>query len=318
VKVLGFSGEELEQIARGSFMPVLAQTHPNSRGRLESQDLGTGSVLLHASFGGAMHTLRTDRMAARTSGSDLMVFCVHMAGRGHVRQHERVAELSAGSGVLYEARSQWELVSPAESQSLALQFSRELLPLRAAEITAGCARSLDSRSPGFQMLSSYLRQLRALAGSLTAEQRLDAGHAAINLLVMALRDSMPAVIGDPGSSTVVVGMLRSHVRAHLADPHLSVAELARRHHMSVRQVYALFQRIGTTPGDYIRQERMLAAQRMLSDSRQERLAVSAISAAVGVPDVRTFERAFRRQYGTTPAAWRRERSRAGDDSRSAS
>jgi AraC-like DNA-binding protein len=34
--------------------------------------------------------------------------------------------------------------------------------------------------------------------------------------------------------------------------------------------------------------------------------MSSIAAAVGIHDLNTFERAFRRQYGTTPARWRRE------------
>jgi AraC-like DNA-binding protein len=45
---------------------------------------------------------------------------------------------------------------------------------------------------------------------------------------------------------------------------------------------------------------------MLSDPRYDRLATSSIAAAVGFRDLSTFERAFQRQYGTTPAGWRRE------------
>jgi AraC-like DNA-binding protein len=101
-------------------------------------------------------------------------------------------------------------------------------------------------------------------------------------------------------------MMLTHVRKHLADPELRVEELARRHHVSVRHAYTLFERIGTTPGAYLREQRLLAAQAMLSDPRYDRLAVSSIAAAVGFRDLSTFERAFRRQYGTTPASWRRE------------
>ncbi|MFG2071284.1 AraC family transcriptional regulator [Nonomuraea maritima] len=35
-------------------------------------------------------------------------------------------------------------------------------------------------------------------------------------------------------------------------------------------------------------------------------AVSDIGAAVGMGESRTFERAFQRQFGTTPARWRLE------------
>ncbi|GAA1333218.1 helix-turn-helix domain-containing protein [Pseudonocardia xinjiangensis] len=96
-----------------------------------------------------------------------------------------------------------------------------------------------------------------------------------------------------------------HVREHLADPRLQVGQLARRHHVSVSHVYTLFERIGTTPGAYVREQRLLAAQGMLSDPRYARLSTSDIAAAVGFAEPRTFLRAFRRQYATTPGSWRR-------------
>jgi hypothetical protein len=59
-------------------------------------------------------------MAAKTPGDDSLLFCVHVAGRSLVRQHDRFAELTAGFDVLYEARSAWELLSSTESRSLTL------------------------------------------------------------------------------------------------------------------------------------------------------------------------------------------------------
>jgi AraC-like DNA-binding protein len=106
-------------------------------------------------------------------------------------------------------------------------------------------------------------------------------------------------------------MIRRHVREHLADPHLHSEELARRHYVSVSHVYTLFERIGTTPAAYLREQRLLAAQAMLSDPRHARLATSDIAAAAGFLDRRTFERAFRRQYGMTPGSWRREHCHSG-------
>jgi AraC-like DNA-binding protein len=96
------------------------------------------------------------------------------------------------------------------------------------------------------------------------------------------------------------------VRDHLADPGLRVEEVARRYHVSVRHAYSLFAWIGTTPGAYLREQRLHAAQAMLSDRRHCWLRTSDIAAAVGFLELRTFERAFRRQFGMTPTCWRRE------------
>jgi AraC-like DNA-binding protein len=157
-----------------------------------------------------------------------------------------------------------------------------------------------------QMLSGYLDRLFETADALTGQQRRDAGRAAIDLLAMALRDVAPSVPGGDGPDDVLLEMMRMYVRDHLADPELRVEELARRHFVSVRQAYTLFARIGTTPGAYLREQRLLAAQAMLSNRRKCWLRISDIAAAVGFLDLRTFERAFRRQFGMTPGCWRRE------------
>jgi AraC-like DNA-binding protein len=311
VQILEFSGEELEHVASQFCVPLIARTHPDFRGRVAFQELDEALTLMRWRHWGQMSAVRTDRMAARPSADDLMLFCVQMAGKGRIRQHDRFVDLTPGTGVLNETRSRYERVTSTEARSLFLLFSRELLPLRTAEITEACARSVDPAAPAMQMLSGYLGRLFEAADGLTAPQRLDAGHAAIDLLAMALRDVTPSVPGGTGAEDVLLEMMRTHVREHLADPDLRVEELARRHHVSVRHAYTLFERIGTTPGAYLREQRLLAAQAILSDPRHGWRRVSDIAAAVGYLDLSTFERAFRRQYGTTPAGWRREHLRSG-------
>jgi AraC-like DNA-binding protein len=306
VQIQEFSGEELEDVSRECFVPTIARTQPDFRGRVALQELDEALTISRSHWGRPASTALSDRMAARAPRNDLMLFCVHLAGRGHIHQHDRLAELPAGSGVLFEARRPWKGVARTETRTLALRFSRELLPLRTAEITDCCARSMDPASPAMKMLLAYLGRLFEVADELTGPQRRDAGRAAVDVLAMALRDVAPSVPGGDGPEEVLLEMMRTHVRNNLADPDLRVEELARRHHVSVRHAYILFERIGTTPGAYLREQRLLAARAMLSDPRYDRLAVSSIAAAVGFRDLSTFERAFRRQYGTTPASWRRE------------
>jgi AraC-like DNA-binding protein len=212
---------------------------------------------------------------------------------------------------LTEACSPSKWAAQTENRQLTLSFSRELLPLRAAEITEACARRMDPTAPAMQMLGAYLGRLFGIAEGLTAPQRLDAGRAAIDLLAMALRDVVPSVPASEGSAEVLLEMMLMHVREHLADPNLQVEELARRHHVSASHVYTLFERIGTTPAAYLREQRLIATQAMLSDPRYAWLSTTDIAAAVGFADPRTFQRAFRRQYGMTPASWRREHRYSG-------
>jgi AraC-like DNA-binding protein len=310
VRIHEFSGEEFEDVLSAFFIPVIVRNGPNFRGRMAMHLLNEDLTLAMTRWGPRSAT-RTEQMAANSSEDNRMIFTVQVASRSHMLQRSRFVELATGTAVLAEARSPYKWASPTENRQLTLTFSREVLPLRAAEITEACARIMDPTVPATHMLAAYLGRLFEIADGLTAPQRLDAGHAAVDLLAMALRDIVPSVPRGDGSAEVLLEMMLMHIREHLTDPHLHVEELARRHHVSVSHVYTLFERIGTTPGAYLREQRLLAAQAILSDPRYTRLGTSDIAAAVGFPERRTFLRAFRRQYGMTPSSWRRERCQSG-------
>ncbi|GAA3098339.1 hypothetical protein GCM10010464_72380 [Pseudonocardia yunnanensis] len=312
MQIREYSGEEFEHVAREIWVPMIARTGPDFRGRSAVQELSETLTLSRSHFRAPVSLARTGRMAASASADNVMVFCVYMAGRGRVRQHDRLVELAAGTGILIEARRPYDRVSQTETRCMNLRFCRELLPLRTAEITEACARGVNPAAPAMQLLSGYLGRLFEMADELTAAQRLDAGRAAIDLLAMTLRDVTPTVPGGAGPEGVLLDMMQTHLREHMAEPHLRVDELARRHRLSVRHVYTLFERLGTTPAAYLREQRLLAARAMLSDPRYSRLGTTDIAAAVGFLDRRTFERAFRQQYGMTPGDCRRVHLRSGN------
>jgi AraC-like DNA-binding protein len=134
----------------------------------------------------------------------------------------------------------------------------------------------------------------------------DAGFAAAELIGMALRDlgRIDPSLGE--GRDVLLGTMRRYVRAHLADSRLSVAELARQHHVSVRYLHALFARIGTTPAAYVREQRLQAARALLDDPAHDSRPISSIAASAGFTELTTFERAFQRRCVMTPGSWLRE------------
>ena len=65
------------------------------------------------------------------------------------------------------------------------------------------------------------------------------------------------------------------------------------------------QLVGTSPIQYLTQWRMLLAANMLSRGNAP---LSRIAEDVGYRTDTAFSRAFRREYGAPPAAWRRSRA----------
>ncbi len=76
--------------------------------------------------------------------------------------------------------------------------------------------------------------------------------------------------------------------------------------LSARRLETLFRAAyATTPGAFFLEIRLQAAQRMLVDTRHP---LALVAARTGFTSPAVFARAFRRRFGTTPSAFRRERS----------
>jgi len=102
--------------------------------------------------------------------------------------------------------------------------------------------------------------------------------------------------GHPGLRTAM-----AHIEEHLAAP-LGVPDIARAAGMSHTQLTRLFRKhTGLTVVGYIRRRRMERAQHLLIAST---LAIPAIAATVGIPDLQAFNKTCRRELGASPRAVR--------------
>lgn len=114
------------------------------------------------------------------------------------------------------------------------------------------------------------------------------------------RDRPVAVIGGRG-----IGLVRDFVEDNLADEislddMAGVAGLSRYHFLRVFKAAT-----GMTPNRYVLARRADRAKAMLRDTR---LPLSEIAVATGFKSAPRFVRSFREATGTTPGAWRRDRT----------
>lgn len=117
-----------------------------------------------------------------------------------------------------------------------------------------------------------------------------------------------------GSAGWLTGLRDRYVGRTLALMHAqpahdwSIDELGRRVGLSRSALHERFvQLIGMAPMQYLAQWRMQAAAQLLLETRAS---VAAIALDVGYDSEAAFARAFKRQVGTPPATWRRERDAA--------
>lgn len=94
----------------------------------------------------------------------------------------------------------------------------------------------------------------------------------------------------------------NHILRNYASP-LTVADLARRTHLSEVQFRKLFQRqTGTSPKAYIQKLRLAKAKALLQTDPE--MTVKEAAARTGIGDARYFHEIFRKTYGSSPGTHR--------------
>jgi len=105
------------------------------------------------------------------------------------------------------------------------------------------------------------------------------------------------------ASSALSHQLAAFVESHYAEPTLSLGYVADAFKISSTYVSRLFsEQVGQPFHEFLTAHRLRSAARSLAESDAR---VASIANAVGYPEVRTFIRAFKRAYGSTPLEYRR-------------
>ncbi|MFJ1581983.1 helix-turn-helix domain-containing protein [Streptomyces sp. NPDC088197] len=238
----------------------------------------------------------------RTGGGDL---------GGDAERDRAGTRLEAGELGLWEP-SRPLLVRAVESaaprgRAIVLHLPREAVPVPARSLRHLVARPLSSDTGPAALLAHYVEGLAdQAAGSVLAPQGARLGSAALSLATAFLAQlAEPAPV--PASRTLELRCaIGEYIDRHLAAPWLSPAAIASAHHISVRYLHHLFRQDGgRTVGGHVRAERLDRCRADLADPRMAHRSVSRICARWGFPDAAVFGRAFKKEYGVAPGAYRR-------------
>ena len=224
-----------------------------------------------------------------------------------VREGDRELALEPGDVIL------WDGLQPTDVEIIEPFYKRTLLFPR-DRVLAACPRlgevnalpSLDGSGPG-RLLVRYMNALVLELPQLEAAAAAAAANAALELLRAAVEPGLST--GRSAERTAKRAEIRRYVRAHLQEPGLGPASMARAYAMSLRALHALFEDTDSSVAGLVRDERLA---RCMEDLRRVNGgSVTEIAFRWGFSDAAHFSRVFKRAFGSTPSEIRHSAPGAG-------
>jgi AraC-like DNA-binding protein len=281
------------------------------RGAEDSPGHGLGGTMAAARLGraGVFSVQGTPQVVRRTSRAiaaaplDPLKICIQLSGSAVIHQGGRELLIGPGQLAVYDTGRPYDLRLAGRWSCAVVTVPREALHVKDAVLDAAMSHAFSVTSgPGALLSNLTDLALHTVDDSSDSGAWAHLGEASIEL-VASLLESTPH---DSGSDALVSReTVLTYVRAHLHDPDLCHAGVAAEHHMSPRSLHRLFESEEQSVSEAIRSMRLDGARRELTDPRWRRSSVMVVASRWGFREQGHFTRAFKAQFGATPAAMRR-------------
>jgi AraC-like DNA-binding protein len=283
-------------------LDVVTPNPTSFSGSLISQEIGLVRV---AEVTGPQITVRRTAKNIAKDDLNLMKFGLQLRGRGVVSQDGREAFLNPGDLALYDTTRPYELRFDGDFCMLVVIFHADHLAVGRKARDSLMASRIPARH-GVAALTYGL--LSSLAVQLHEGDA--AGDFAVSEALLAMISGTSAEhIGEHLSpsiqQTLLLSRIDGYIDAHLGDPAMTVSGIAVAQNISVRYLQKLFETRADTVSDRIRRSRLARCREDLMNPRLNERSVSSIGLRWGFSDAAVFSRAFRSNFGTSPAEFRR-------------
>jgi AraC-like DNA-binding protein len=225
----------------------------------------------------------------------------------HAQLNGREAVTEIGDALLLPCGDCATIKVPREAQFTSLRLPRAALASKVINLGDAYCRRIPRDTPALVLLKRYLALLddetAALADPSLQHSAVTHVYDLLAKIFGATRDA--AVVADGrGVRAARMKMIEDDIARHLTDARLSVHTVAARQKVSPRYVQRLFDERGSTFTEYVMEQRLGRAHRLLSDPQLSYRTLTAIAFGAGFNDLSHFQRRFRRRYGASPSEFR--------------
>jgi AraC-like DNA-binding protein len=250
------------------------------------------------------HVFRTPSRIAR-SDQDFVLVALGNRGDGGVVQDGRETVIHPGEFALYDTTRPYELKFNGSFTQTIFKVPREMLQRRLGGTETLTAISFGTDAPLERLAYDFIFRLCQSADRLAPNNSAALSEQAVDLLAMALSERLGKTpLPSSTHRSALLYRLKAHIRAHLADPDLSLAETAAALGISPRYVNDLLADEETSFQRHVLAERLAQCRRDLASPMLAHRHISEIAFAWGFNDLSHFGRVFREHFGMSPRDFR--------------
>ena len=204
-------------------------------------------------------------------------------------------------GFLTERGDQpYELHQPAANELLVVKLPDTALQTALPRGKVFANRSIGAETGVAGLFVDLVRALPARIETIEQSSRATVSRHLLELLALALGDGEQALeSGETSVRRAHLHRIKRVIREHLFDPDLSPPLIARQCGISLRYLHKLFSDPGSSVGQWVRDQRLMAADEALRDPHC-RDTIATIAYRCGFSDQAQFSRHYRRRFGCTP------------------
>ncbi|WGD50812.1 AraC family transcriptional regulator [Bradyrhizobium sp. CB1650] len=262
-----------------------------------------GDISLAVPEGASAQYSRTQSGLA--DGSDDLVLISAHAGLVRIGQNGRTIELAPSQMMLADMSVTGTVGHTDEDRFTTLRMPRRALLEISPRAEDKLSRVLSDGAVAetifryHALAADHGPHLDAVGQHLTALHMVDL----VGLLLGTDADHANLARGR-GQAAARLDLMRADVMAALGRNDLCLSEVAARSGLSPRQAQRLFEQAGTTFTEFVLEQRLLLARKLLGDPRARARKINDIAHSAGFSDLSYFNRAFRKRFGATPSELR--------------
>ena len=259
-----------------------------------------GALVLAAPSGLSAQFSRTREILG--DGCDDLVLVEAQWGRVPLLQGDKVIEMQGGQLCLTDMSVLGSISHGPRGGFRTLRIPRHALLAVAPRAEDHLSIAVSDNDVLRETISGYQTLCASQAPCLNAAgQHLMAQHLVDLVALLFTTRKGP---GEPGRASAQLDLIRADALRDLGNPALALANLVRRHGLSERQAQRLFEQSENTFTEFVLEQRLLLARKLVTDPTQRQRKISDVAHMSGFSDLSYFNRAFRKRFGVSPTEMR--------------